>query len=550
MKNKRLALACSLALWSGGCGDSPSQPTAESATHSHEGTTHTHADEIASVAITKWTDDLELFMEYPVLRVGTPARFSVHLTRLDGFRPVSQGPVLFQFAKAGATPKIVTVGAPSVVGIFGPTVTFDEAGEYRLHLEVLTEELETSLEYGPILVHSADEKVPVTGEPVAGQTISYLKEQQWKLPFASAAVSRRSLHKTVRVPAQIQAKTGLESVVSAAVGGQYVPPEGGSPRLGRHVREGELLGYIELLPTDRASLLDSRVSAGISVSRLTQDLAQAAAALSAEKARLEPAEKEARRVRALVEVEALPEKRLEEAEAELEVRRASLRAAQEALATYHDALSRYESSESAIRSIEDRLPLVAPVSGQLVENRAVSGAYVAAREMLFRIVDLSTVWAEGQVFENDLPGLRELQGGRLQLPGLYAITLGKDSLVLVGSSLQPGSRTLPVVFEVLNPDHHIKLGALGQLEILTGRTMTALAVPSSAVLLEENRSVVYVQLGGEIFERRIVTTGIQDREWIEILSGLGEGERIVTLGAYDVALAARSTEVPEHGHVH
>lgn len=550
MKNTKLALAFSLVLWAGGCGDSSSQPAAEDAAHSHDGTTHTHADEEASVAVTLWTNDLELFMEHPVLRAGTPAKFAVHLTKLEGFRPVSQGPVLFQFTKAGASPKMVTVGTPEVAGIFGPTVTFDEAGEYRLHLEVLTEELETSLEYGPILVLAASQEAPPTEEPAAGQTISYLKEQQWKLPFASAAADRHSLHKTIHIPAQIKAKTGLESVVSAAVGGRYAPPEGGSPRLGRQIREGELLGYIELLPADRASLIDSRVSAGISVSRLTQDLAQAAAAVSAEKARLELAEKETSRVRALVEVEALPEKRLEQAESELEVRRAALRAAQEALATYQNALSRYESSESAISSIEERLPLIAPVSGQLVESHAVSGAYVDAREMLFRIVDLSTVWAEGQVFENDLPGLRELQGGTLHLFGLDAITLGEDSLVLVGSSLHPTSRTLPVVFEVDNPGRHIKLGALGQLELQTGGTLTALAVPSSAVLLEENRSVVYVQLGGETFERRIVTTGIQDREWVEILSGLEEGERVVTIGAYDVALAARSTEVPEHGHVH
>lgn len=550
MKNKKPALAFFLALWAGGCGDSPSQPADEDAVHSHDGTTHTHADEEASVAVTVWTDDLELFMEYPVLRVGRPAKFAVHLTRMEGFKPVTQGPVLFRFTKAGASPKMVTVGMPEVAGIFGPTVTFDEGGEYRLHLEVLTEELETSLEYGPILVLAASREAPAREEPAAAQTISYLKEQQWKLPFASAAADRRSLHKTIRIPAQIKAKTGLESVVSAAIGGRYAPPEGGSPGLGRQIRGGDLLGYIELLPADRASLLDSRVSAGISVSRLTQDVAQATAAVSAEKARLELAEKEARRVRALVEVEALPEKRLEEAESELEVRRATLQAAQEAVATYQDALSRHESSESAIRSIEERLPLIAPVTGQLVESHAVAGAYVDAREMLFRIVDLSTVWAEGQVFENDLPELRELQGGRLYLSGLDAITLGEDSLVLIGSSLHPGSRTLPVVFEVGNPDRRIKLGALGQLELQTGRTVAALAVPSSAVLLEENRSVVYVQLGGETFERRIVTTGIQDREWIEILSGLEEGERVVTVGAYDVALAARSTEVPEHGHVH
>ncbi len=518
--------------------------------HSHNGTTHTHADQEPALSATVWTNDLELFMEYPVLRVGRPARFAVHLTKLKDFKPLTEGPVLFRFAKPGASPKLVTAGTPETAGIFGPTVTFDEAGDYRLTLEILTRELEATLEYGPIRVLAAAEEGPPPEGTPAGQTISYLKEQQWKLPFATATVARRSLHRTLRIPAEIKAKTGHESVVSATVAGRFLAPESGMPGLGQVIRQGQLLGYIELLPVDRSSLLDSRISAGVSLSRLMQDIAQAQAAVAAEEARLRLAEKEARRVRELVELEALPQRRLDEAESELAVRQAALQAAQQTLVTGRNALSRHEFSEQSLSSVDERLPLTAVVGGRLVECRAVPGQYVDARETLFRIVDLSVVWAEGMILERDLPALEDVQGATLHLPGLEPRSLQRDGLVLIGSTLHPASRTLPIVLEVDNADRRIKLGALGQLELQVGGSLTALAVPASAVLLEENRSVVYVQLGGETFERRMVKTGIQDGQWIEILDGVDEGERIVVEGAYDVALAGRSTEVPQHGHVH
>ncbi len=213
-------------------------------------------------------------------------------------------------------------------------------------------------------------------------------------------------------------------------------------------------------------------------------------------------------------------------------------------------MSRYDSTEEILDSIEGRLPLYAPISGQLVESRAVPGQYVDGREMLFRIVDLSRVWVEGQAFEKDLPRLENPQGGLLVLPGLDDIALDSSSLILVGSTVHPTSRTLAVVFEVDNRERRFKLGSLGRLDLETGILLEALAVPKSAVLLEGNRSVVYVQLGGETFGRRLVKTGVEDQNWVQILDGLEKGERIVTVGAYNVALAARSTEVPKHGHVH
>ncbi len=62
--------------------------------------------------------------------------------------------------------------------------------------------------------------------------------------------------------------------------------------------------------------------------------------------------------------------------------------------------------------------------------------------------------------------------------------------------------------------------------------------------------MVYVHVGGETFERRIVQIGIRDRGLVQILSGLSPGERVVIEGGYDVGLAAHSSGLPAEAHVH
>jgi RND family efflux transporter MFP subunit len=377
-----------------------------------------------------------------------------------------------------------------------------------------------------------------------------LKEQQWKLPFASAEAHLRDIHETVRVPAEVVPKAGTESIVAVPIGGRYESPETGMPGLGSRINEGDLVGYIELLPGDRSDLLNSQVSAGITLSRLSGDVARAEAVVAAEQSRIRLVEKEAARVKTLVEAEALPEKRLDEVHSELEIRRASLEAAKQSQLNYEEALARYASAGRNLGLIQDSVPVYAPISGQLVQSSAVGGQYVNGGEMLFRIVDLHRVWVEGKVFEQDLHKVNSLVGGTLELPGLAKIALDPTSLVTIGSVIDSSDRTLPIVFEVENRKGLIKLGSVGRLDLMSTQIVEGLAVPRQAVLLEENRSVVYVQLEGETFERRLVKTGLEDSEWVQVIEGLEPGERIVTVGAYDVALAGRSTEVPVHGHVH
>ena len=183
-------------------------------THAGETESHVHADEDPSESVTLWTDDIELFMEYPFLKVGVPAKFLVHLTRLSDFQPVAQGPVLFRFVNDRTPAKMVVADNPNVPGIFGPTVTFEEAGEYTFELTISSDEIETSLQYGPVVVLREDEE-PAAPDEDTGQTISYLKEQQWKLPFASEEAVLRDIRETVRVPAEIVPKAGTESIVAS-----------------------------------------------------------------------------------------------------------------------------------------------------------------------------------------------------------------------------------------------------------------------------------------------------------------------------------------------
>jgi len=394
---------------------------------------------------------------------------------------------------------MVTVGRPDRPGIFGPSLTFDEPGEYTLQLEVVSDELETSLSYGPIQV--AEGAIEDAGETEVADTVSYLKEQQWKLPFTAEVVERRTIDQTLRVSARIVPKAGMEAVVLASVNGRYRPPSEGVPRLGMAVQRGDPLG-------------------------------------------------EADRVEKLVEAGALPRKRLDQAGAEVRIRLSALKAADQVLASHREIVSRFDSTRGGTGTFSGPISLEAPIAGVIMDVSVVAGSYRAGRDPLFRIVDIREVWVQGEVFEKDLVKLKSLDGAYLKLPGLETYDLAAGDLVHIGARIDSNSRTLPVIWEVANANGEIRLGTLGRLSIRTGKRTDSVAVPRSAVLFEESRSVVYVQQGGETFERRFVKTGIEDQEWVEILEGLELGERIVTTGSYDVALAARSSELPEHGHVH
>lgn len=503
--------------------------------HDHdEGGGHGHGeggeDELPAQAVTVWTDESELFMEYDAFVVGSESRFLAHITVLDGFQPVREGAATVTIAMADGTSHQVTASEPARAGIFIPAFTPKQAGECELTVEVRSDALADRIDAGPCRVF-ADRAAAEAGLPAeqeGGGDISFLKEQQWVIDFDTGVVTERELQPGVRVNAEIRPVPEKEARLTAPTDGRIVfPPR--VPTLGSGVGKGQLLASIQ--PT---------VSAAGNVGTLRADVDAAEAELAAATAQRD-------RLARLVEDDAVPRRRLEDADAALEVARARLSAARTRLASYK------ASASGAARATAGAFRVRSPIAGTLVEVRATSGETVKAGELLFSVIDLDRVWVTGRAFEADLAKLDAASAAWFRVEGrdeVFEIGEQNGRLVTVGSVVDPATRTVPVVFEVENADKTLRIGQYATLTVATGKPVTALAVPASALLQEGGQWVAFVQTGGESFERRVVRTGIQSRGWVEVKSGLSAGEHVVTTGAYDVRLAASASGAPAHGHSH
>jgi cobalt-zinc-cadmium efflux system membrane fusion protein len=123
-------------------------------------------------------------------------------------------------------------------------------------------------------------------------------------------------------------------------------------------------------------------------------------------------------------------------------------------------------------------------------------------------------------------------------------------VVSVGSVIDSLSRTVPVLFEVANPDGALKVGANASVAVRTGLRQQGVVLPASAILDEDGRPIVYVQPEGERFEKREITVGDREGDRVLVRGGLKAGERVVTGAAYQVRLASLSSSAPAHGHEH
>jgi RND family efflux transporter MFP subunit len=183
------------------------------------------------------------------------------------------------------------------------------------------------------------------------------------------------------------------------------------------------------------------------------------------------------------------------------------------------------------------------------------GGYVTGEKALFTLLDATTVFIEARIPEASVRRLGEAKGASYELPGesgrFVPITGGgAGRVVFVGIQVDPATRTIPLVYEVDNPERRLRMGQAVTLFVETARAESTLAIPASAVIEEAGRPVAFVQVSGETFEKRDLALGIRDGNWVQVLEGLAEGERVVTRGAYAVRLASVSSAIPAHGHVH
>jgi membrane fusion protein, heavy metal efflux system len=178
------------------------------------------------------------------------------------------------------------------------------------------------------------------------------------------------------------------------------------------------------------------------------------------------------------------------------------------------------------------LPVTAPFAGTIIEKHAVIGELAQPDKHLFTLADLSTVWIEANLYEKDLARVR---------PGAEAIVTVtaypeerfKGRLAYVSATVERESRTVKARLEVPNRDGRLKPEMFATAVVQTEGRGRAIAVPSAAVVLIDNRKTVFVK-GAKGFEPRPVELGdpMGDREIVK--AGLDAGAEVVVAGAYEL----------------
>src|SRR6267142_3905274 len=187
-----------------------------------------------------------------------------------------------------------------------------------------------------------------------------------------------------------------------------------------------------------------------------------------------------------------------------------------------------------IQALEQRgqvkraLAIHSPVSGVVMERQAYHhGRYVTPEMDLYMIVDLSSVWVLGQVYESDLPLLKVGQTVQIELPYNSNLNRQQGGIVFISPTLDPKTRAVEVRVEFQNPDLALKpdMFVNFRLSVPLGRQLT---VPADAVLDTGAMQYVFVDKGQGYFEPRMVKVGARTEDVVAIEGGLKAGERIVT----------------------
>ncbi|HIJ81533.1 MAG TPA: efflux RND transporter periplasmic adaptor subunit [Desulfuromonadales bacterium] len=177
-----------------------------------------------------------------------------------------------------------------------------------------------------------------------------------------------------------------------------------------------------------------------------------------------------------------------------------------------------------------RLPIYTPLSGVVIEKMVQQGQYVNTGEVLFNIADLSKVWVEIDVFENEVPYVRVGQQVEIRSSAEHkATSVGRISFVYPFHD--PKTHTVKARVEMANPGMRMKpdmfVNAIIRVPLVKG-----IILPVTAVIDTGKRQVAWVETSPGMFEPRDVLVGERVEEKLQILSGIKPGDKVAVSGGY------------------
>jgi len=211
--------------------------------------------------------------------------------------------------------------------------------------------------------------------------------------------------------------------------------------------------------------------------------------------------------------------------------------ASDLLASARRRLSYWDIPASQIAEIErtgqvqKTLTLRASAGGHVLEKNVLAGQKIMAGDALYKVADLSVVWAEGEVFEQDIANVHVGQTVHADfdaLPGEHR--LGR--IAYIYPTLDPQTRTVRVRVVLPNRDLRLKPGMYATIRIAGTERLNVLTVPRSAVLATGERSIIFVRDANGMLSPREVAVGAASDDRVEILRGLSAGETVVSSATF------------------
>lgn len=181
--------------------------------------------------------------------------------------------------------------------------------------------------------------------------------------------------------------------------------------------------------------------------------------------------------------------------------------------------------------VSPEVPLLAPISGEVVERLCAPGQVIqAAQTQCFTVSNMSTVWVMANVYENQLAYVHVGDQVSIQTDAYPDTFYGRISFM--GAALDPTSRTLQARIDTKNPAGKLKKDMYVTATVQAGKMKDALVVPDASVLRDaQNEPFVYVQAGNNQFARRPVKLGESNNGQTQILAGLNVGDHVAGDGS-------------------
>lgn len=473
---------------------------------------HGHDHGLEPLAYTVYSDKSELFVEFKPLVVGSASKFATHLTMLGSrFLPLTGGSVTVSLIVNNKGIK-QTSNAPAVPGIYRLSLQPVVAGTGKLIFDIVTPNFTDQLIIDNVKVYS-DEKAAMAGQPEESSSsdIIYLKEQAWKVEFANAPALRQPFNDVIKTSGQIISAPGDEIMVTAKAHG-VVMFSGNKTIVGSAVETGT-----NLFSVAGGDFAQGNLDATFKESKANYEKAKATWQRNSE----------------LIKDKIISQNDFEQSQLEYE----------NAQAVYNSFAKNYSAKGQAVLAgISGYIKNIFVSEGQMVE----AGTPLATISKNKRLLLQANV---SQKYFNKLSNITSANFKTTESDSIYNTSQLNGKVVSYGKSAAVNAPFLPIVFEIDNAGTIIP-GSVAEVFLKSSSIADALVIPVTALIEEQGNFYVYVQTEGESFQKREVKTGAGDGINIQLLSGVQEGERVVTKGAYQIKLSQASGTMPAHGHEH